>query len=501
MLAGIIVMAMESSQISNPSFYPKYLDQDEIANPLLVIRDFFSADWLAGHREELLKWRKHVIEEGYYKDDNGNPASLVYTHRLNAKLVEGMYLISQTQRAKKLARRVLINFDDQLEQEEKDWINYPLYLSSAERINPYRFIMVFFKKYTIDQYHYFLYEWLETGLSINSIDESMEVCEITYFYENMQRLYEAAWIIRQREIEPTLKKRGDKAGNQPEIFQKARLGIALFKQNSTFNRLLTYTEKDGLGELAKIICAEIASVQLIVYLGTHPSPATFYLLIITDETDKTPEHEIVNKIETYCKFLINICAIVHKSDAFMRALGEGNRFFINALSRTNIAYHSAGLVIPDLSNIDNEVIRAKAESNWARWGNQGKNFLNAGLNSIDEGNFKLAVFLMHQAVESTLSAIIRVQLDYRIAIHNLARMLRVSLIFTDDLRNVFDLNKMEDVQLFELLQNAYSAARYKDDFYADEETVKALSDKVCKLCITAEEINNKAIEAIKDQVP
>jgi hypothetical protein len=67
---------MEANQFNTQNFYPKYLDQDEVDNPLFVIRDFYSADWLAGHLEELLKWRKYVIEEGYYKDDTDNPASL-----------------------------------------------------------------------------------------------------------------------------------------------------------------------------------------------------------------------------------------------------------------------------------------------------------------------------------------------------------------------------------------------------------------------------------------
>ncbi|GAB2690543.1 hypothetical protein GCM10027037_11990 [Mucilaginibacter koreensis] len=105
---------------------------------------------------------------------------------------------------------------------------------------------------------------------------------------------------------------------------------------------------------------------------------------------------------------------------------------------------------------------------------------------------------MHQAVESTLSSIIRVNLGYRLSIHNLARQLRITLIFTDDLKNVFDFSVIEDVQLFELLQTAYSAARYKDDFKADKDTVKALSDKICKLFITAEGMYSQVMEQLKD---
>ncbi|RZM25250.1 MAG: HEPN domain-containing protein [Pedobacter sp.] len=171
---------------------------------------------------------------------------------------------------------------------------------------------------------------------------------------------------------------------------------------------------------------------------------------------------------------------------------------MNALARNKIAFHSENLVLPDLKHIDNELVRTQAETIWNRWGKQAKDFLDTSLNCYDEGNYNLAVFLMHQAVESTLSAIIRVNLGYRLAIHNLARQLRISLIFTDDLKDVFDLGSIEGVQLFEFLQAAYSAGRYKDDFNADKEIVKALSDKVCKLFITAESLYNQAMETLKE---
>jgi HEPN domain-containing protein len=498
MQAGANSMAMETSQFNKQNFYPKHLDEDEINDPLIVIRDFFSADWLPGHLGGLQEWRKYVIEEGYYKDHTKSPASLLYTYRLNVQLVEAVYLLSKTKRAIKLAQSVNINFDEQLQQEEKEWLHYPVYLSSVELINPYLAISNLFKAYTIEQYRDFLYEWLETGLSAGVADETLNASDIIYFYENMQKLYEAAWIIRQRELEPTLKSKLEKAEELARIAQKQTAGMSILKLNCTFNNSLTYAERLGLGELVKIICDEIPSVQLIVHLGTHNDPDTFYLLIVTDEKEKTSEHEIVNKIEDKCKLLINVCAIVHKSDAFIKAIEGGGRFFTNALRAAKIAYHSTDLMIPETQPIDNQAVRLKAEAHWKRWGRQGKEFLNAAVHCYDEGNYNLSVFLLHQSVESTLSAIIRVNLGYRLSSHNLSRMIRLTLIFTDDLKNIFDFSSADGAQLFNLLQTAYSAARYKNDFNADNEVVKALSDKVCKISITAERLYEQAMDCLKD---
>ncbi|PJJ84642.1 HEPN domain-containing protein [Mucilaginibacter auburnensis] len=491
---------MDLKQYDVQNFYPKYLNQDEVNEPLKVIIDFFSADWLPGHLESLLEWRKYVIEEGFYMDEHKkSPAGLLFTHQLNAKLVEAVYLISRTKRTLKLADAIHINFDVQLNQEEQEWLHYPIYLSSVERINPYLAISNFFKVYTVGHYLDLLYEWLETGLSNYSADEFLDTSDVIYFYENMQKLYEAAWIIRQREIELTLKKcteeRDETVTTQVKRYP---VRLPLLNFNCRFNEAITSAEQLGLNQLVEIILREIGSVLMIIHLGTHPDPDTFYLLIITEEKDKIPEHQILDKIEKICSHLINVCAIVHKSDAFLRALEDGSRFFINALRKHKIAYQSSKLELPQLQNPDEKSIRSQVEATWNRWGKQGKDFLDTSLSCFDDGNYNLAVFLMHQAVESTLSAILRVNLGYRLSIHNLARQLRITLIFTDDLKNVFDFSVVEDVQLFELLQTAYSAARYKDDFYAENDVVKALSDKVCKLFVTAEGMYNQVIEQLKD---
>jgi HEPN domain-containing protein len=162
-----------------------------------------------------------------------------------------------------------------------------------------------------------------------------------------------------------------------------------------------------------------------------------------------------------------------------------------------MAYRSDDLSWPELRPVNSELIRTQNGAIWKRWGNQGKHFLDTALACYDEGNYNLSLFLMHQSVESTLSAIIRISLGYRLAIHNLDRMLRISLMFTDELKKVFDRDS-DDARLFELLQNAYSAARYRDDFKPDREMVKSLTDKVAKLFITAEGINEQVIKKLEN---
>jgi HEPN domain-containing protein len=112
-------------------------------------------------------------------------------------------------------------------------------------------------------------------------------------------------------------------------------------------------------------------------------------------------------------------------------------------------------------------------------------------------NFRLAAFLLHQSVESVLKAIIQAVIGYRVQMHNLSRLLRLSLLFTDELKEVFELNTTEGAQLYQLLQNAYSQSRYSSSFDPDGDLVRILSKQVTKFNKVAERIYKQYIEDIK----
>lgn len=488
---------MDTKQNNSQPFYPKYLNRNEAGSPISVIGDFFSADWLPGHLSKLQEWRRYVIEEEYYNGKGKSPASLLMTHQLSARLVEAMYLLSKSKKGKALSKVIHINFEEQLLKEEKEWLHYPVYLSPVERINPYLAISKFFEVYNIDQYLEFLYEWLEAGLSVSTIDDDLDISDVICFYENLQKLYEAAWIIHQREIRPVLK--GEVAGKVEVSFpvKRGTSNVSLIRHNCRFNDQLRPDERFGLSKLVELILSKVASVLMIVHLGTYPSPATFYLLVVIDDNNHTDEQEMVNGIENVCRQYINVYAIVHKAAAFIRGLEEGNRFFINSLVKPNIAYQWSDLALPKFISKDQHAITAEIETAWKRWGGQGREFLDAAWHCIQEKTNSNTLFLLHQAMESTLSAIIRVVLGYRLTAHNLSRMLRFTLLFTDDLISTFDYSSESEVKLFALLQSAYSASRYKEDFDADAESIDILADKVADLFATAEELYRKAIDSLK----
>ena len=126
-------------------FYPQYLNRDEVNNPLIVIREFFSADWPAGHLKALKTWRNFVTEDRHYTDHQQNPASLLYTYLLHAQLIEASFLLMQSNQKRKQPVRIAADQesllatdqDNQLSNEQSSWLHFPQGLSRAEMLDPY----------------------------------------------------------------------------------------------------------------------------------------------------------------------------------------------------------------------------------------------------------------------------------------------------------------------------------------------------------------------------
>jgi hypothetical protein len=88
----------------------------------------------------------------------------------------------------------------------------------------------------------------------------------------------------------------------------------------------TQAEKLGLGNIIDLILKRFPYVKMIVHLGTHQNPLTFFLLILIDDNERTSEGEISNKIEDHCKFLANVHTPVRKSISAKIGLETSNRW-------------------------------------------------------------------------------------------------------------------------------------------------------------------------------
>ena len=467
--------------------YPKTLRHYEVENPMSVVVDFFSADSVNGHGKRLKEWRYFVVNDEHYDEKRHGPGTLLFIYDLNFRILEAMYLLLiNYQRFSYQQDKIT---EEKLEEEKELWEYYPKNLSLKEQLEPYKAVKKVFKKITPQEYRDQLHEWSHVALYNNADVESLYAGEVINVYENLIKLYSAAWLICQRN------------GGRPQL-KRSKLESSLIETSTeaivlrTINPEPTAAEKLALEEIKNLIVKRCPQVQMIVHLGVHPKPFTFYLLILISDDEKTPEHEIGNKIEDNCQQLALVHAIVHKSNSAKEALNVGRRFWSTVMEKGFNVYKSPELVLPDYQKITKEVLLERAKFNWDRWGKQGSEFLSGAELYRAKSNFRLAAFLLHQSVESVLKAIIQAVIGYRVQMHNLSRLLRLTLLFTDKLKDVFELNTTEGAQLYQLLQNAYSQSRYNSSFDPDEDSVRILSKQVTKFNQVAERVYQQNIQDI-----
>jgi HEPN domain-containing protein len=467
--------------------YPKTLRHYEVENPMSVVVDFFSADSVKGHGRRLKEWRYYVVNDEHYDEKRHGPGTLLFIYDLNLRILEAMYLLLLNYKNFSYQRKQLT--EEQLEEEREQWEYYPKNLSLKEQIEPYKAIKKVFKKIKPQEYRDYLHEWSHAALYNKADVEGLYAGEVIAVYENLIKLYSAAWLICQRECgHPQLKR----SKLESKLSETSAEAIAL----RTINPKPTAAEKLALEEIKTLILKCCSKVEMIIYLGTHSKPFTFYLLVLISDNEKIPEHDISNKIEDTCQYLALVHAIVHKARSAKEALNIGSRFWSTVTDKGFVLYQSPELTLPDRQEITKELLLERAKFNWERWGKQGSEFLRGAELYRADNNFRLAAFLLHQSVECVLKAIIQAVIGYRVQMHNLSRLLRLTLLFTDELKEVFELNTTEGAQIYQLLQNAYSQSRYSSSFDPDEDSVRTLSKQVTKLNQVAERVYQQYIKDI-----
>lgn len=475
---------METSVYAPWKQIPFHLCLAEVQHPLSVLEEFFYIKGPDDHLKFLKEWRHYVLCDQFFNDKSDGPGFLWFEYKWHIKLLEALSLLVDAYKDERYKFPPAPG--EQLIAEERKWDWFPKELAREELADPYLAVHKVFKKTSLPQFRDYLAEWLEAGLSKQDIDESVTPGEVVKVYEGLQKLYSAAWLIRQRH--------GDKDSGLDEVSNVAVSPVrvdaeAKVSSCKALNGLfpeLTDADRLGLGEVCALILKKVPSVKKIVLLGTHPKPFTYYLVVIIDDTDKTQEHEIANKIEDNCKQLIGVFAIVERESWVKQEIESVDRFWNTAMYHGVHVHTSDGFELPVSQSAGKEAWIKASKTDWKRWGEQGLGFLKAAKLATESEDFNLAVFMLHQAAESSLIGIIRVLSGCRFSTHNLARMLKFTLLFSDAILNVLELENPENAQKFALLQSGYSEARYKAGYTVDEVSVVTLTGWVESLLKTVE---------------
>lgn len=494
--------------------YPKTLSFQQIQNPLSVIREFYSGTWPKENLKNIKEWRYYVVNFKQYKNEHG-ASVLLFTSEEIISLLEACYLLSLVYSDRTIRHKRQLT-DKELETAKIEWTYFPRNLSKEEFKNPYKVFEKSFKQIGLATFRDYLKYWLHAALSKKAIDETMTAGEIILVYDNLRKISSAAFIIFQTEtanphLKPEFKKREEEKRalaeaaeeateeqtEQEEEIEEYEATQSNVTDNNDwplhaahhhvriklkpFRPVMTPAEKLALPILVEHMRKAVPSIRSATFLGTHPEPFTFYLLVLVSEDEKMPEHGLVNKLEDNCRSLANVYVIVHKLESAVNGLNSKGKFWNLALSRGINIYTAAGIILPGPQEISGEQDLAIRNASWNKYGVMSTEFLKGAERYLLDGNPRLALFLLHQATERALIGILQTVLGYRQSVHNLFKLIKLTLLFTDDIANIFRIQTEEGLKLFAMINDGYSKARYDEDFVVEEGKVKAALEKVRSL--------------------
>ncbi len=261
---------------------------------------------------------------------------------------------------------------------------------------------------------------------------------------------------------------------------------------------LPRTKQEELQRLTDVLSAR-KEVEMVILFGSYArgefvedsyvEKGTLYeyksdydLLVVTRHDDLHVNFKIESKVNKTLRdtglVKTPISLIFHSGKNLNQALKRGNYFFKD-IKKEGIVLHDTGKVhLQEPKKLAPEEARQKAQEYFDQWFTSANGFLKQFKYALQDEDFHIAAFQLHQATERYYTTILLVYTDYRPKEHDLERLdLRVKNC--DPRFGVFPQGSDEEKRLFELLRRAYVDARYKMDEYSiSKEELEYLAEKV-----------------------
>jgi len=222
------------------------------------------------------------------------------------------------------------------------------------------------------------------------------------------------------------------------------------------------------------------------------------ILVITE--DKNTAHNAglwqkINKIFMTSDLTTHARVIAHDIQFVNIKLAEGRYFFKDIKSQGRVLYDSGKFKLARKRKLKPVEQQRIAQDYLDEWLTSAKDFYTSYEFNLKICKYKLAAFLLHQAAERSLKAVLLVFTEDAPHEHWLDLLCCKAAKFDPAFSNIFPKETDEQKELLELLEYAYIGARYDPDYYITEDELKYLAKYVRKLQKLTKTICQKKIQS------
>lgn len=240
-------------------------------------------------------------------------------------------------------------------------------------------------------------------------------------------------------------------------------------------------------QVAPVVRIFLLGIRLVKY-GTDsvfsPVPLTdestdhYYLLVLIKRTHEASYKSLHERIESTCHSICPVTAIVLEFEQFNQWLQEGHDFAYQVRTKATLLFEDLSVSFGDVKEVAPDTIKASRQAAHSKGLNLMQEFLaGADLYRIRKQN-RMAAFMLHQAAEFALHAILKISIGLCVNSHNLDKLIRYCSIANSNVSKVFNRRRENENRLFQLLQRAYIETRYKETYTINNSDLLEITHKI-----------------------
>jgi predicted nucleotidyltransferase/HEPN domain-containing protein len=270
-------------------------------------------------------------------------------------------------------------------------------------------------------------------------------------------------------------------------------------------------KRDELKRVKEIILDECPTVLMIILFGSHARGdwvedrhiedgvlheylSDFDIMVIVRSNRIVNSKDTWRRAETRARRLPNHTwtnLIVESIETDNNALARGHYFYTDIKKEGILLYDTGEFKLARQRKLDPRERRGNAKAHFEQWFTSANGFYRMYEAALGMGEYKIAAFQLHQAVERFFDATLLVFTNYRPRLHDLETLSHMVAGCDPAFLTVFPRATDEEKECFDLLKRAYVEARYNPGYKITKEQLEYLAQRVQKL----QDLTKKVCEA------
>ncbi|RAJ80111.1 HEPN domain-containing protein [Chitinophaga dinghuensis] len=351
------------------------------------------------------------------------------------------------------------------------WMNRTFTLSLPEVQNPFEVLQNFFLLDDLYGLRESLWEIIKstvTGSFNKELDRNTRG-DMVFFYENLERLIEASYLLH-------------------KLWKDKKLQWPIMKEKEEEAEIVCEEESDRLDDNPIIYGvidsgSSIPAIDKVFLVKYHSRTDYAASLLYLTHNNEMSHVDLEKEIQKHFSDDLPVNISIRPATEVYNALREGHLFYERVCRQERIKYNAHNTVLPKKHYIPAEIVQQKAQDNFGKIFTLVSNFREGATYYRRSNNAALAAFSLHQAAEHSLRALLISVMGTAPHTHNLNKLIKTSLFLTEDIGKVFNESDTRDNLLLLLLNQAYKKSRYNfpDEYSISDTDLNTLFDKISTL--------------------